>query len=172
MKTLFAAGFLFCLPLNHVTLQAEVQNPIAAFSTRAPGDSLPAGWRPRLLPNKKGPQFKLVTDHDVTVMRIESHAAAGTIAFDTHINPQATPLLTWRWKVDGVVEKGDLNVKSGDDFAARVYVFFDVPLSSLSFATRTQIQLARLVYGGPVPTAAICYVWDNKHPIGFSARSA
>ena len=50
-------------------------------------------------------------------------------------------------------------------------MFFDVPLASLSFTDRTKIRLARLIAGSDVPTAAICYVWDNKAEIGYSRWS-
>ena len=61
--------------------------------------------------------------------------------------------------------------KLGDDYSGRMYVFFDVPLESLSFIDRSKIRLARMLAGADVPTAALCYVWDNNHRIGYSAWS-
>jgi hypothetical protein len=78
------------------------------------------------------------------------------------------PVLKWRWKIDRVVEKADLAVKSGDDFAARVYVFFAVPVEELPWGERTTLKIARLIHGEDVPSAGICYVWDNRHAIGTS----
>ena len=75
-------------------------------------------------------------------------------------------MLSWRWKVDRVLERADMERKAGDDFAARVYVFFDLPLEELTFTQRMRIEVARLIYGREVPSAAICYVWDNRHPVG------
>ena len=49
--------------------------------------------------------------------------------------------------------------------------FFDVPLDSLSFVERSKIRLARAVAGADVPTAALCYVWDNTHPVGHTQWS-
>jgi len=69
---------------------------------------------------------------------------------------------------DGGLDKADLATKAGDDFAARVYVFFDVPMESLSWGQRLKLRIARLVYGNEVPAAGICYVWDNRHPQGTS----
>ena len=62
----------------------------------------------------------------------------------------------------------DLARKSGDDFAARVYVFFDVPRDELPFGTRFKLKMLEILYGERLPTAAICYVWDNRHPVGTS----
>jgi len=78
-------------------------------------------------------------------------------------------VLAWRWKVDRVVEKADLEEKGGDDFAARVYVFFDLPEEDLPWSARVALRLARLVHGSDLPSAGICYVWDNRHAIGTSA---
>ncbi len=141
------------------------------FSTAAPGAGLPPGWHSYLLPHAKAPEFLLVKDGDATVLRVHTDVAAGTVAFDTRLDPATNPLLAWRWKVDRSIANADMMTKAGDDFAARVYVFFDVPLDSLPFRARASIRIARLVYGGPVPTAALCYVWDNKHAVGTSAWS-
>ncbi|MBZ0248772.1 MAG: DUF3047 domain-containing protein, partial [Burkholderiales bacterium] len=96
-------------------------------------------------------------------------AAAGTVAHDLAAVPAAAPVLAWRWKVDRVVEKADLATKAGDDFAARVYVFFDVPVESLSLGARMKALVARAIWGEKLPTAALCYVWDNRHPTGTRA---
>ena len=57
-----------------------------------------------------------------------------------------------------------MNIKSGDDYAARVYLTFTVPPEQLGFATRTKLSLARSIYGNQVPDAAINYVWDSSWP--------
>ena len=174
-RALAAAALLVSIASH--TAAAEPSVPLAPdaaptpFSTAAPGGALPRGWQPYLLPHKKAPEFVLVKEGDATVLRVRADAAAGTVAFETRIAPGAAPMLAWRWKVDHSVAGADLARKAGDDFAARVYVFFDVPLASLPFGARTSIRIARLVYGGTVPTAALCYVWDNTHPVGSSAWS-
>ena len=138
----------------------------APFSMARPGGSLPPGWVPLGLPKVPAPQFTLVADDSVTVLRSTANAAAGTVSHPLAHDVAARPMLLWRWKVDRVVQKADLATKAGDDFAARVYVFFDVPADSLSMAQRMKIFLARSLYGATVPTAALCYVWDNRHAPG------
>jgi hypothetical protein len=59
-------------------------------------------------------------------------------------------------------------VKSGDDFAARVYVFLEIPDAAFPWGERLRLKLARILYGDELPSAAICYVWDNRHPVGTS----
>ncbi len=144
---------------------------IAPFSASAPGSRLPPGWREQGLPRKKLPEIALVPDAGATVLRVHSDAAAGTALHPLSLDPAERPLLSWRWKIDRVVEKANLKEKSGDDFAARVYVFFDVPLSDLAFSESVALRLARLVYGADLPAAGICYVWDNRHAVGTLSPS-
>lgn len=140
----------------------------APFSAARPGGELPTGWMPLTLPKIPPPAVALVADEGVTVLRSTANAAAGTVSFALGHDAAARPMLRWRWKVDRVVAKADLAAKPGDDFAARVYVFFDVPADTLPLGDRLKIFLAREVYGRTVPTAALCYVWDNRHPVGTS----
>jgi hypothetical protein len=142
---------------------------VSAFSVQAPGAPLPAPWRELVPPRAKAPSFALVGDAGVTVLRVHSEAAAGTVAHALRVDPARRPMLAWRWKVDRVVETADLALKSGDDFAARVYVFFDVPAAELPLADRIRLAIARLIHGEALPGAAICYVWDNRHPLGASS---
>jgi hypothetical protein len=141
---------------------------IAPFSRASPGAVLPPGWRPLNLAKIPPPEMRLVQDEGATVLQSRAAAAAGTVAHELDVSPAERGILAWRWKVDRVVAGADLAQKSGDDFAARVYVFFDVPVESLSFGARARAFLARAIWGEKLPTAALCYVWDNRHPVGTS----
>jgi hypothetical protein len=88
------------------------------------------------------------------------------------IDLAATPILCWRWYVDAPVSGADMRKKSGDDYAARVYVTFDVPSSALSAGTRFKLGVARRLFGKDVPDAAVTYVWDNRNPVGTRRKSA
>ncbi len=144
---------------------------IAPFSAGAPGGPPPPPWHELALPRVPPPRFALVDDGGATVLRVRSRAAAGTLAQALRVELERRPILSWRWKVDRVVEKADLGTKDGDDFAARVYVFFDVPPAELPLGERIGLALARLLYGQSLPAAAICYVWDNRRRVGTSLWS-
>jgi hypothetical protein len=150
-------------------LAASAEPP--AISALKPGDALPAGYRFISLPRVNANKFAFVDEAGTTVLKVDSHDSAGSVGISLGADPAKTPMLTWRWKTSNVIEKANMDVKSGDDFSARVYVFFDVPLASLPFSDRMKIRLARSMSGADVPTAALCYVWDNKHPVGFSHKS-
>ena len=144
---------------------------LVPFSAARPGDPLPREWRVITIAKAKPAEVALVDDGSRTVLRIDAHAAAASVAARLRTPSEGTRL-AWRWRVDRVVESANLATRAGDDYAARVYVTFDVPLERLPFAARTRLRLARLFYGADLPVAAICYVWDNRHPPGTQAWNA
>ncbi len=83
-----------------------------------------------------------------------------------------TPVLCWRWRVDASLQAADMALKSGDDYAARVYVTFTLPPEKLKLWTKANLWMARAAYGENVPDAAINYVWDNRYPIGTRQANA
>jgi hypothetical protein len=143
---------------------------IPSFSDAARGAGLPAGWRPVTIPAHRAAKLSLVDDNGATVLRVRSENAFGSAAHSLSVDPKDAPMLSWRWKVDRVVAGARMEAKGTEDFAARVYVSFDYPLEELPLRTRAQLALARVFYGD-VPAAAICYVWDNSHPIGTAQWS-
>ena len=158
----------FCL-LANMSLAAQAHD---IFSRLVPGQAMPKEFRMVAYPNVKPNQFALVTDEGKTVLKVDSTISAGSMAIPAALlGSQTSTTLQWRWKVDRVLEKANMDETLGDDHSARLYVFFDVPLESLSLADRTRIKLARSISGIDVPSAALCYVWDNTHRIGYTAWS-
>lgn len=147
---------------------ADVGAAIAAFAPARPGAELPAPWRARFLSGVKAAEVRLVSDEGATVLRIDATAAAGSAAHPLAADASATPRFTWRWKVSAALDNAAWGTRAGDDFAARVYVAFDLPLERLSFFERTKLRLARFLYGDDVPSAAICYAWASGVAPGTS----
>lgn len=142
---------------------------IVPWSSTPPGSALPDGWRVLGVPNAAPAEIAVVEEAGARVLRVRSRAAAGAASFDIAGETPPRPTLSWRWKVDRVVASADLTRREGDDFAARVYVFFDIPVEELPFAARLKVTLARVLYGETLPTGGLCYVWDNRHSPGTSA---
>lgn len=139
------------------------------FSGLPPG-APPAGWVHATLPKvERASEFDLIEDRGSTVLRIRSDAAASSLTRTLSIDTAATPLLHWRWKVSRAVRGSDLSRKQGDDYAARLYVFFDYPAERLSMSDRIAIAAARMLHGAQIPTAALCYVWGTAQSIGTIA---
>ncbi len=139
---------------------------IAAFSKMEPGVAV-IGWTVlKPAPKAADTRYTLVREGDTTVLKAEADHSMSGLAFSTRVVLSATPLLRWRWKITAPVKSGDMTKKSGDDYAARIYVLFDYPAEKLSFATRAKLRIGEALYGQKIPTAALNYVWDNRQPVG------
>lgn len=147
-------------------------NSARDFSAYRVSEPVADRYRVLSLPSIKANQFSFVDDSGVTVLKITSNQSASSVALPLTSAAGTNALLTWRWKVSSAIQNANINRKDRDDFAARVYVFFDVPLASLGFIERSKIRLARLMSGADVPTSAICYVWDNQSAIDTIVPSA
>lgn len=84
-----------------------------------------------LHPDWEAKNFKGTTDYRVVaepdgnrVLRAESRGSASGLVFRHEVDPADYPVLSWRWKVANTIAAGDETRKSGDDYAARVYVIF------------------------------------------------
>lgn len=160
-------ALLLCASLGTFAFAAE----LAPFSSSPARGKLPGAWKERFVERVPPARIELVEDGGATVLEVASKAGAGAVIHALGGQSAAGTTLAWRWKVDRVVDGADLERRAGDDFAARVYVFFDVPYETLPWATRVKMQFARIVYGEELPTAGICYVWDNRHPVGTARWS-
>jgi hypothetical protein len=69
-------------------------------------------------------KYRIVEDNGQKVLQASSHGTASGLVYKIEFNPEEYPILSWRWKVDNIITKGDSRTKAGDDYAARVYVVF------------------------------------------------
>lgn len=155
--------------------RARAEEPVHAlrFSALEPGKPLPAGYRTYAFAGQeRHTEYALVEDQGTTVLRARAEDSTAGILRDLRVDPAVRPLLAWRWKVTRLPEKGDLRTKAGDDYGARLYVTFDLPLAELSFGDALGVRFARLVYGRDVPAAALCYVWATRAAVGTFAPNA
>lgn len=80
------------------------------------------GWTPKIFAGET--DYRIVNDAGHKVLQAKSSAAASGLVFETEYNPHEYPILAWRWKIDHIIASGDSRSKSGDDYAARIYVIF------------------------------------------------
>lgn len=95
--------------------------------------------------------YSVVTDGGGHVLRAQSQGTASGLVCKKEYRLQDYPLLSWRWKVRGIIPNGNERTKSGDDYAARVYVIFPH-----WFFPKTR---------------TISYVWGNTLPQGAAVPS-
>lgn len=100
------------------------------------------GWEERAFHGET--RYSVVPDGDGHVLRAESRAAASGLVYRVSFDPEALPILTWRWKVENLVPGSDPRRKAGDDYAARVYVVFP--------------------HWFPPKTRSLNYIWATDYP--------
>jgi len=128
--------------------------------------ALPPGWEPLEFPRiPRHTVYRVVDDGGTPVLLAESEASASGLVRRVQIDTASFPLLRWRWRVERVVPGGDVRRKEGDDYAARVYLIFDKPPSSLPWRQRLLYRMATTFYG-PLPTRALSYVWATREKVG------
>ena len=66
------------------------------------------------------------------------------------------------------LKKGNVRLKEGDDYPARLYITFQYDSSKLGFFEKAKFEGARLLYGQYPPIAAINYIWESTAPVGTS----
>lgn len=175
--TALSAGLSFLvvtpLSLSTAAMPAAEAPAIAPFSAGVPGRGLPPGWQRYTLGKpERLTDYTLARVDGRVVLQARADASLSALIHPLRADPARTPWLAWSWRTESMLSRADLLTKAGDDYVARVYVLFDYDERKLGVLDRTRIAAARLIYGDPVPVAALCYVWDNRQAEGFSAWSA
>jgi hypothetical protein len=158
-------------------LAFAVSGPVSAQSAVTPfgnaGGAPQAPWKVVGLPQQTKPftRFSVVEIDGKRAVKIEADESYGNLVHP--VKSMAPPAhLSWQWRVEKPLEQADLREKRGDDTAVKVCVFFDLPMDNVPFTDRQLLRLARSKTSDPVPTATICYVWDQKLPAGTTLDNA
>ena len=155
---------------------ATLPGLVAAQSTLTPfgsaGGAPQAPWKVIGLPQQTKPftTFAVVDIDGKRAVKIVADESYGNLV---HPVKMAAPAhLAWSWRVEKPLEQADLREKRGDDTAVKVCVFFDMAMENVPFSDRQLLRFARSKTTDPVPTATICYVWDQKLPAGTTLDNA
>jgi hypothetical protein len=143
MSKAIITGLLFLLltPVN-ISAQDSVSVPACEIIIDDFADGMKDAWKRKSF--KGTTEYTWVTEGDKAYVRATSKAAASGLYYTIEYDAQQYPYITWQWKVDNIIASGDALQKSGDDYAARIYVIFP---SFFFWNTR-----------------AINYIWANKLP--------
>jgi hypothetical protein len=102
------------------------------------------GWEAKSF--KGTTDYRIVQEDGRSVLKAHAKAAASGLSKKVKFNPSTYRYLKWSWKINQTIAKGDEKIKSGDDYAARVYVVFP----------------GRFFW----QMRALNYIWANKLPKG------
>lgn len=156
-------AFLLALAVGALAARPHIAPPlvVGAFSGMAPGGPV-AGWEPLRLGDARPSTYTLVRDGGAVVVRAHAEDSASGLVRRVRIDLAEYPVMAWRWKVDGVIARGDVTRRDGDDYPARIYVTFDFPVSRLSFGDRVKYRALRVLGYRDIPTRALNYIWANR----------
>ncbi|MBU0485915.1 MAG: DUF3047 domain-containing protein [Proteobacteria bacterium] len=113
-------------------------------------NGISANWEEKSFSGKT--KYSLDTEQDRSCIKAVSKGTASGLFYKIDFDPEQYPIITWSWKVENILAKGDAKTKEGDDYAARIYVVFP---SFFFWKTR-----------------AINYIWANKLPKETSVPNA
>jgi hypothetical protein len=143
-------------------------NELQPFADAASSTPL-APWHVVGLP-QQDPQAKPFTRFSVETvkgkraLRVDAERSYGNLVHP--LNGGSGRTLSWAWRIEKLNDASDLTVRSGDDTTLKVCASFDLPLDKVPFIERQLLRAARGKTTEPVPSATLCYVWDNKLPVG------
>lgn len=140
---------------------------VGLFSSAQAGGTFPQGWKPLLF--EKIPEhthYELVQDEGQVVVKATSQHASSGLTREITIHPQDYPVVQWRWKVENILERGDVTKKSGDDYPARLYITFAYDSTKVGFFEKVKYETIKLVYGQYPPIGALNYIWERASPVG------
>jgi hypothetical protein len=103
------------------------------------------GWAARRFVGET--RYQLVRLDGVQALRAQADGSASALYREGRVSLVRWPLLRWRWRIRDAMSGINERSRSGDDFAARIYVVAGDPL--LFWETR-----------------AICYVWAGAAKAG------
>ena len=163
------ALLLICLLTGSGLMHGQSPGYLQAglFSASRTSESLPDGWQPLSFSRiKRHTDYSLVEERDTVVVKAVSNQSASGLTRAISISPTEYPVIEWRWKVNNVLQKGDVTRKDGDDYPARIYITFAFDPDKSGYLERLQYEAARLIHGQDVPYRAIAYIWGSNSPAG------
>jgi len=161
---------LFCLLVSGCAILEEHRpedgqalpyvTSFATGRTAAPGAP---GWKEWTFSSFKSPtRYEFVEDSGTVVVKAKADRSASGLRHALKIDPVEYPLLTWRWKVNELIESADNTRKEAEDSPVRILVTFDGDLDKLSLSDRLVFDNIYLLTGRRMPYATLVYIWENR----------
>lgn len=145
---------------------------VGAFSAAAAGAELPDSWTPLTFKKiERQTQYEVVKDGGMSVVKAVSEASASGLTKAVTIDPREYQIVRWRWKVENLLQKSDVQRKDGDDYPARLYITFAYEPDKVSFGKKLKYKAGQALFGD-IPIGALNYIWDGKSPVGAMVDNA
>jgi hypothetical protein len=169
VKCRFHALVLSCLLTTLGTTHAQSRGylEVGLFSSAKITEKLPAGWEPLTFSKiERHTNYTLVNAGGTVVVKAVSNQSASGLTRAISIDPAKYPIIQWQWKVDNILQKGDVTHKDSDDYSARIYITFALDPDRAGYLERLKHEAAKVIFGQDVPYRAISYIWGSNSPAG------
>lgn len=158
------ASLALPMAVPQVLAESDNRSLIKAFSGMT---SLEDGWEPLEFPKiERHSRYRLVEEDGEQVVEATTNSSASGLIARVSVEPGASLLLRWRWRVSNVFEQGDARKRNGDDYPARIYVAFEFEPEEAGFFERAKRKTVEVVFGEELPGNALNYIWANRLPQG------
>jgi len=172
LSFLFGSAFLVLAPEKIVLNPDEVDSFVMDPADFDPDDDEAQILRHEPFGRKDEAVYERGTKEDGTpIIVATSEESISSVTTGIEADPNIFQYLEWEWKIESVLEKGDMYDKDGDDFPARVYVTFDYDPSNLGFGARMKYRLYKTFTSFEIPLRSLNYIWANKADVGTIEES-
>jgi hypothetical protein len=130
--------------------------------------SIPSGWKLReRLWQTKGAEAKWVTKEGIRAVKLHSKGTLTFLEKTVDIDIKEYPIVSWKWRVENVLQNVDERTRAGDDHPIRIFFVFQPDESKQSF----WFKLKRFLYldwvhGHPMGGRFTEYLWSSHLKVG------
>ena len=146
---------------------------VGSFSSAKVNADLPDEWHPvTYSQSARHTKYSLVKDENTVVVKAVSEQSASALTRAISIDPAQHQVIQWRWKVNNILRKGDVNKQEADDYPARVYVNFTFDATKVGYLEKIKYKATQLIGGQSIPYRAIVYIWGSNTPAGTMIQNS
>jgi len=155
-----------CASLRDAPRDAGLALPyVTSFAAGRHGTAGGPGWQEWSFSRFKRPtRYELIEDSGALVIKASADGSASGLRHAVKVDPASYPVLTWRWKVNELIESADNTRKHTEDSPVRVLVTFDGTIEKIPFPDRVLFDNVYLLTGRRMPYATLVYIWENRVP--------
>jgi hypothetical protein len=131
--------------------------------------NIPAGWtlRKRLMGPTKGAQTRWTVSDGQPAVILHSKGALTFLEKQVDIDLREYPIVSWKWKVNNILEGIDEKTLAGDDHPIRIFFVFEPDASKQTFWFRLKRFLYLDRFHGHAMGGRITeYLWSSHLPAG------
>lgn len=166
--TTIALTLLLLAPAASAFAQSELRAAplVPPFSAAKPGVPPPPWDTIKINDRKTLTKYEIVQNSTDGVLHAVADSSASALGVTVSFDIKSAPVLSWRWRVAGLIEDADNSVAAKEDSPARIMLEFDGDKSKLSFSDRAASSFAKNLGGRELPYATLMYIWSNSAPVG------